>query len=323
QLQTSPDVGVGRSIDATYEVTLAQYRRNVTCDRTIADSDRSYQHVRHTWMNWQRRHRAAMMRDGTGLIECAKHRQQLRSLLERRWWRSVEPTKLVNDPYAGNCKLENERREIGLKNLRTRVFQKMMLLVLGPQAVAPARRRSSGSSRALVGRRARYADSFETRHSASWRKPGCPRESAVDHDPDTLDRETRFRDRRREHDLARSPRCGCNRCILCLLRQIAIQRLDVHVLRHASPEQCGHTTYLRSAGKKYQNVPVVIIECSDDSGCNRRCQIPRVRPRRVRQLDWKDPPFASDHRRIIQKRCDPRAVQRGRHHEYSEIGSYQ
>ena len=103
---------------------------------------------------------------------------------------------------AGGRELERERREIRLENLGRSCARRVVLLVLGPEAITDARRDATRAAAPLIRRRLRHAHGLEARHAGARRESWDARQPAVDHHAHALDRQARLGDRRREHDLA-------------------------------------------------------------------------------------------------------------------------
>ena len=153
-------------------------------------------------------------------------------------------------------------------------------------------------------------------------KRGLPLIAAIDDRADPIDGETRFRDRRGEHDFAPPRRRRPDRCILRFRRHRAIKRHDVGITPAALPRRAALRCAgfrLRPAGKRAR-----FPSCSRKR--SRRSSAPSVRPvplqsaaRHRRVVTGKTRPGACNHRRAIEESRKPLRIERRRHHENFEI----
>ena len=66
--------------------------------------------------------------------------------------RRIEPGELRGFGDTGHREVERERGQVGVQNLGRRLLEQMRRLVLRPETIADARRRSAGAPAALIGR---------------------------------------------------------------------------------------------------------------------------------------------------------------------------
>jgi len=101
------------------------------------------------------------------------------------------------------------------------------------------------------------------------------RKARVDHDANAFDRQTRFGDRRRQHDLPPALRIGLDGAILRVIRHRAIQWKYRRVVERTIDEQAFDASDLSRAGKEYENVASVTASGVNDGRGN--CSFERQR----------------------------------------------
>jgi hypothetical protein len=232
-------------------------------------------------------HRAAVRGDVTGRIQRAEPAQQIARTGERRRGRRVEPPQSFR-VRAPHREIERQRREIRDADFRRGVRGQSALGAFAPQPIADAGRGSARTARALRGGRARDARHFESVHAARRVEQAAPLESGVDHDAYAVDRETRLRDVRGEHDLAAARARGCDRRVLVAGRELSIQRQHID----ARPDVAQHSLHaadLSRAGQEHEHVAFRLGKCALDHAQHRELGRRLARGALVRAGQWRQP----------------------------------
>jgi hypothetical protein len=218
------EVDIRYGVAASKHVALRQESRDIAGESFRANLLCAEQHVSEARVDRQAGHRPAAPCDASACIEgleLGQHLDRLRERGRRRW---IEPRELERVGDAGRGEIECQRRQVGVQDFGRRLIEKVQRLVLVPEAIAHTGCQAAGASAPLIGRRLRHAYGVEPRHADRGREARYASPSRVDHDANTFDREARFGDRRREHDLAAALRVRPDRAILRIGAERAVQR---------------------------------------------------------------------------------------------------
>src|SRR5262249_23495730 len=103
--------------------------------------------------------------------------------------RRLEPHEPPRIGHSPGMELEHAPAEIDALDLWGVRLLEPALFALGPEAYAATWARPPGASRPLVGRRLTDTSQFEAVETALWIDAGVPRQPAVDHSADPIDRQ--------------------------------------------------------------------------------------------------------------------------------------
>jgi hypothetical protein len=175
-------------------------------------------------MHAERCHLAAMRRDAAAVIQGPQASEQIASAGEHGGGRWVEPAQLRGVSYSPVREIERERREVRIGDFGLRERRKTALRALAPRAIADTGFHATRAALPLICRRARDALRLEATHARRRVERRPANEARVHHDAHTGNRETRLRNVRGEHDLARTTRCRSQRGILLARGKVAEKR---------------------------------------------------------------------------------------------------
>ncbi len=133
-----------------------------------------------------------------------------------------------------------------------------------PQAVGDARLGAPGSSRPLVGRVATDRHGRQPCHPGTGVEARRAGEPAVDDDADTLDRQRRLGDVRRQHDAAAAGRRRGQRHVLLLQRQRAGQGAHVDVRADDGAQLIGGAHDLADPRQEHEDIAGVAAQGQHD-----------------------------------------------------------
>src|SRR6185437_10229882 len=237
RLDTATDVGIPRAAGTTKEVPLRKERGDVRRERQAADLARTQQHVRQARMRAETRHLTAMSGDAAFGGQRSETRQQIARAREHRGGWRIEPLERGRIAGSPAGKLEGERRQVRLDDLRRAEWREAALRALAPGAVAHARLRPSRSALPLLRRGAGNALRLETAHARCRIEALAASETRVHDDPYPRNGQTRLRDVGREDDTSRPRAGGHQRRLLVLARELPIERQDLQSVRAGARRQ--------------------------------------------------------------------------------------
>ncbi len=264
-------------------------------------------------------HRPPVRRRDAGGVYGVQLDQQLAGLGERRGGRRIEPGELRGFGHAGHREIERERGQVGVQNLGRRLLEQMSGLVLRPETVADARRRSAGAPATLIGRRSRDTHRLEPRHPGARREARRAREPAVHDDANSFDGEARFGDRRGQHDLSAAIAIREKRPILRVALEHPVERRDDDAPVESLGEQRLDATDLAGAGEKREDVALVAAQCFDDRVGDRTLDSQLASRLDVARLDRKRPAMARHDRCVAEQPGDRFSVERRRHDDDAQV----
>ena len=254
-------------------------------------------------------------------IERAEFAQQAPRFLQRRRRRRIEKRQRRGIADAPLREIEHQRRQIGAEDFRLRIGRERGGLRLVPQPVADAGLGAAGAAAALVDRGARGAHGLQPRQADVGLVARHPRHAGIDDDAHALDGQRGLGDRGRQHDLALALRRRRDGAVLHARhrarrtaarfrstaswtrspRKFWVRRISAAPGRNASTEP----------GSARNAVAIASAICRSSGASGLAAEIAR--------LDRKGAALACDHRRLAEQFCDPRAVERRRHHEDAQI----
>ena len=139
-------------------------------------------------MNRKREHAPAERSDSV-IRERAEVREQLFGAAERpRVWR-LEPAKSRDILNTAGFEREDDFRKIEAFHFRQFLGRAIEMFALGPKTEATPGRGATGASGALIGGSAANFFHEQSVDAAPWIEPRDPRQAAVDHDVDAIDRQ--------------------------------------------------------------------------------------------------------------------------------------
>jgi hypothetical protein len=258
-------------------------------------------------------------RGGIG-IERVDVLQQLARLGEGRARRRIEKSKLGGIAHAPLREIKHEGRQVGREHFRPRIGVERSRFRLVPQPVANAGFGAAGAAAPLVGGGARDAHGLEPRHADIRLEARHPRLPAIDNDPHTLDGQRRLRDRGGEHHLAPPLRRGRDGPVLLARVERAEQshHIDGGIADALAQKRLGATDFARSGQKDQKRAAFRAQRAHHRVRHLALDGAARVAAEIVRH-DRKGAALAFHHRRIAQKLCHPRAVERRRHDQDLQI----
>ena len=150
-------------------------------------------------MHGQQRQLASMRGDAAPRVQGTKIAEQGASLGQRHLWRGRQERQIIAAPQR---QFQRERGQVSTHDLWRRKGGQGPVLALGPHAIGRAGGDAARAAGALVGLGAADPFRHKPRHAAARIKsrPPCP--ARIHNNPHVLDRQRRFGDRRRQHDLA-------------------------------------------------------------------------------------------------------------------------
>src|SRR5688572_23407130 len=116
-------------------------------------------------MHTESRHRLAVCRGFSLVVQCVELAEEFARLGKRGSGWSIEPRELSRIHNAGDGQAEREWREIPLEYLGRSERLQGRVLAFGPEAITHPGRGSSGAAATLIRRGARHAERFESRHA--------------------------------------------------------------------------------------------------------------------------------------------------------------
>ena len=182
---------------------------------------RGQEHSRVTRVDGKRQHPPPDRSYSVG-INGAEIDEQLFRASERVCVRRFEPAKSGDVIDAARFQSENDFSEIKALYFRQFLRGPIEMFALGPQTQAAARRGPARPTGALIGGRATDLFHEQSVNAAPWIEARDPREAAVDHDADAIDRERGLGDIRRDDRAAFF--IMRERGVLLGWRQVAVQR---------------------------------------------------------------------------------------------------
>jgi hypothetical protein len=197
--------------------------------------------------------------------------------------------------------VEGERQEVGVHDFRRTGGGEAPMRRVGPETEGGAGAEASRASGALIRVVARDAHGAQSGQAETGIEPRHAGEAAVDHHRHSFNGETRFRDIRGQNHSP--PRPGHDRRLLCLNREIAMQRPDVEPVRGGQVLQTGRDAGdLGSARQEGEDIALGGAQRPSDGGPDRGHGI-AVRADvigGVGDFDRERSPGAGDHRRSAQ-----------------------
>ncbi len=267
----------------------------------------------------ERAHRLTIRRQAASLVERAQPMQKRLRFGEGRFrWliKKIERCRIGHTPCGG---IEHEAGQVSLQNLRRRESGKRSRLPLMPQANGNAGFGSPGTARALIRACARCSHGFKPGEAGGRFIFGQAGKPAVNHHPHAIDRDGRFGNRGRQHDLAATRRRGPDCRILCAAFHRSIKRRKQDIGRQPFFQKPCRAFYLALPRQEGQNTARFIHQCIAD--CPRHGILnPLIRLAvAIADIDGISAALALDDRRIAEKRGHARTIQRCRHDEDFEI----
>ena len=253
-------------------------------------------------------------------VERAQAAKGARGGGESALFRRLEPGEAREVPLAPGGELQGGPGEIGAPDLGAAALLETAVLMLAPQAQAPAGGLASGAAGALLGRSPRDPGEGQTFEAGRWIRAALFHPSGVDDAGDAVDGDRGLGDIGGEHDLA--PRSGPEDAILLARREIAVEVDDGDVaLPGERRERLVGTPDLRHTRKEDEQVAGGRLEtpanAARDEGRERHLDRRRIQ---ILERDREEAPSAGDDRRVQVGR-EALAVERCRHRQELELGA--
>ena len=246
--------------------------------------------------------------------------EQLLRDLRRRGGRRLEPGEPRDPGESGAVQLECGTREIGALDLGHLERAARVVIVLRVQPHDATGARAARATGALGTAGAADRLDLQRRQAGPRRVARDPREPAVDHRDDALDRHRGLGNVGREDHLAllRRP----HRAVLLVGGEVAVKGQDREVeYRGDLGEVLGDPADLAGAGEEHQDVAVeLVLREPAYRGRDLLAELAIVGLLRVLDRDGERAAFRADDRRIAEELRDRLGVERRRHHERDQLG---
>ena len=152
-------------IRGAHGIALFEYRDQIAGLRQQAAFARHEQQMRHARVHAECGHRDAVICESARIVECAERGEQRPRLREGGRRRRVEPRQFSRVGDAGAGKVQRERCEVCIQDLRRAVGAQRAVVMLVPAADAVPGRHAACATAALVCAGARDAHRLEARHA--------------------------------------------------------------------------------------------------------------------------------------------------------------
>lgn len=235
-------------------------------------------------------------------------------------WRRVEPGELARVGDAPDGAIQRQRGQVRFEDFGRVEAGKAGGRGLFPQAIGDPRHLSRGAAGALGDGGLAGAFGDEAGHAGGAVVTRPAREARIDHHRNTVERQARLGDRRRQHDLAAAVRVGCDGGALCPGFHAAMQAVQHHMLAKRV-EPFRSALDLGHAGQEGEHAPCLLAQRGADRGGHAVLD-PRLGPApEMAQRERVAAAGAFDHRRRAHQGRETRPVERRRHRHQPEIGA--
>ena len=172
-----------------------------------------------------------------------------------RWINKVEFRGRVKTPAQ---QLQGEAGEVGLQDLGGDMRCKLVLLLLGPEAITSAGLQSTSSPGPLGCRSGRDFHGVESAHTGTRIKAGFPGEAGIDDNIHAINSQAGFGNVGGENDLTTLGR-WINRCLLFSQGQIAVQGMNADPGFDLVLQTCINLGNLTLSWQENQQVAVRVV----------------------------------------------------------------
>ena len=285
-----------------------------------AGAVRIHDHARQPRRQRQRAQALAFRGDPAVAVERAEFAEQAVGLLQRGRGRRIEERQCRGIAHAPLREVEHQRGQIGREDFGLRVGGKRGGLRLVPEPVADAGLGAAGAAAALIDRRARGAHGFQPRQADIGLVARHPRHPGIDDNADALDGQRGLGDRGRQHHLALTLWRRRDGAILHRGIERAEQRhdLDARIMNAFTEKSLRAADFGRTRQERQHRTGI-----GAQRGRDRVRHLPFQRcigfTAEITRLHRKGAALAGDHRRVTQELADPRAIERRRHHQDTQI----